>query len=385
MSKGCSFCNVVANLSFMSSGAGSSPFGRDQSKQYIEEAKINGSCLVAIGCPGHILFPEPKDLSQKRFLTKAMFLNAQLSFGTPHAMDLISLQNQGLKSLLWRMMELGAAPNVADFYPTFAGLDPQGIRREISECLKEMFGIWEIYIKERREERHANAHNTSNTDFLGVFLSNGLDDDQINWLVIELFSAGVDTPTTTVEWAIAELLKNKQAMKTLQQELETKINRNPIQESQVSQLPYLTTCVKETLRLHPPAPLMIPHCSTEACELMNFIVPKNTRVLVNAWAIGRDPLVWEDSELFKPERFLDSSLDFKTQNFNFLPFGSGRRMCPGLPMATRQLPLILASLIHCFDWSLPNGEDPALLDMNDKFGITLQKEQPLLIVPKRKL
>ncbi|KDP34506.1 hypothetical protein JCGZ_11056 [Jatropha curcas] len=203
-------------------------------------------------------------------------------------------------------------------------------------------------------------------------------------LALELFSAGVDTTTTTVEWAIAELLKNKQAMKTLQQELETEINRNPIQESQVSQLLYLNACVKETLRLHPPAPFLLPHCATEACELMNFVVPKNTRVLVNVWAIARDPLIWEDSELFKPERFLHSGLDFKSQNFDFLPFGSGRRICPGLPMAIRQLPMILASLIHHFDWSLPNGEDPALLDMTDKFGITLQKEQPLFIVPKRK-
>ncbi|KDP34502.1 hypothetical protein JCGZ_11052 [Jatropha curcas] len=297
--------------------------------------------------------------------------------------DFMSLQNQGLKSLLWRMIELAAAPNVADFYPIFVELDLQGIRRQMAKCLKEMFGICEIYIKERRE-RHANAHNASSTDFLDVFLSNGLDDDQINWLFMELFSAGVDTTTTTVEWAIAELLKNKQAMKTLQQELETKINRNPIQESQVSQLLYLNACVKETLRLHPPAPFLLPHCATEACELMNFVVPKNTRVLVNVWAIARDPLIWEDSELFKPERFLHSGLDFKSQNFDFLPFGSGRRICPGLPMAIRQLPMILASLIHHFDWSLPNGEDPALLDMTDKFGITLQKEQPLFIVPKRK-
>ncbi|KDP34507.1 hypothetical protein JCGZ_11057 [Jatropha curcas] len=246
-----------------------------------------------------------------------------------------------------------------------------------------MFGIWEIYIKERRE-RNENAHNASNTDFLDVFLSNGLDDDQINWLFMELFSAGSDTTTASVEWAMAELLKNKQAMKTLEQELETEINKNPIQESQVSQLPYLNACLKETLRLHPPVPFLIHH-STEAGEIMDFVVPKNTRVLVNIWAITHDPFIWEDLELFKPERFLDSGLDFKSQNFDFLPFGSGRRMCPGLPMATRQLPLILASLIYCFDWSLPNDEEPALLDMNDKFATALQKEQPLLIVPKRKL
>ncbi|EEF51432.1 (S)-N-methylcoclaurine 3'-hydroxylase isozyme 1 [Ricinus communis] len=300
--------------------------------------------------------------------------------------DLIGFENQigGVKSLLWSMMEMATSPNIAEFYPILAPLDPQGLKRKMTKCLKEMFGVWEIYIKERRRT-HDHDHAAPKTDFLDIFLSNGFDDDQINWLVMELLSAGTDTTSTSVEWAMAELLKNKEAMKKVREELDREINKNPIKESHVSQLPYLNACVKETLRLHPPAPFLIPRRATENCEVMNYTIPKDSQVLVNVWAIGRDPSVWEDPSSFKPERFLGSSLDVKGHDFELIPFGSGRRICPGLPMATRQLSLVLASLIHCFDWSLPNGGDPAKVDMTEKFGITLQMEHPLLIIPKPKL
>ncbi|KAF2320321.1 hypothetical protein GH714_027116 [Hevea brasiliensis] len=199
---------------------------------------------------------------------------------------------------------------------------------------------------------------------------------------MELFSAGTDTTTTTIEWAVAELIKNK-LMRKVREELEREINKDYIHESNVSQLPYLNACIKETLRLHPPAPFLVPRRAIENCEVMNYTIPKDSQILVNVWATGRDPSAWEDPLLFKPERFLNSSLDLKGHDYEFLPFGSGRRICPGLPMATRQLPMILASLIHCFDWSLENNEDPAELNMTEKFGITLQKEHPLLIVPKK--
>ncbi|KAF2320318.1 hypothetical protein GH714_027108 [Hevea brasiliensis] len=240
-----------------------------------------------------------------------------------------------------------------DFYPILAGLDPQGLRRKSLKCVQEMYAIWEIYVKERRQKHGQDAPKN---DFLDAFLANGFQDDQINWLTLELFSAGTDTTTTTIEWAVAELIKNKQVMRKF-----------------------------ETLRLHPPAPFLVPRRAVENCEVMNYTIPKDSQILVNVWAIGRDTSAWEDPLLFKPERFLGSHLDLKGRDYEFLPFGSGRRICPGLPMATRQLPLILASLIHCFDWSPENGEDGAELNMTEKFGITLQKEHPLLIVPKRKL
>ncbi|KAF8380318.1 hypothetical protein HHK36_027800 [Tetracentron sinense] len=124
-------------------------------------------------------------------------------------------------------------------------------------------------------------------------------------------------------------------------------------------------------------------CAT--CQVMNYTIPKDSQVIVNVWAMGRDPAIWEDPLTFKPERFLNSDLDFKGNDFEFVPFGGGRRICPGLPMAVRQIHLTLASLIHKFEWSLPHNMQPNQLDMNEKFGLTLQKEHPLLLIPKLRM
>ena len=181
---------------------------------------------------------------------------------------------------------------------------------------------------------------------------------------------------------MAELIKSPESMEKVREELAREISDNLIKFSDLPQLPYLQACLKETLRLHPPAPLLLPRRASVTCEVMNYTIPKDSLIWVNVWAIGRDPMNWEDPLVFKPERFLNSTVDFKGNNLEFIPFGAGRRICPGLPMAARLLPLALASLIHFFDWSLPNGTTPDELDMNDKFGVTLQKEQPLLIIPE---
>ncbi|KAG8375431.1 hypothetical protein BUALT_Bualt10G0099300 [Buddleja alternifolia] len=149
-------------------------------------------------------------------------------------------------------------------------------------------------------------------------------------------------------------------MNKLQQELQ---NRNNIRESDISQLPYLNACVKETVRMHPPIPLL-PHSAQSTCQVMNYTVPKDSLVFVNLWAIGHDSMVWEDYEL--------------------LPFGAGRRMCPGLPYANKQVHLILASLIGCFNWSVPNNGDPSELEMNEKYAVPFHKDKPLLLIPLRK-
>lgn len=140
-------------------------------------------------------------------------------------------------------------------------------------------------------------------------------------------------------------------MTRVQDELAKEITEDSPIESHLNQLPYLQACMKETLRLHPPAPLLIPHQALESCKVMDYTIPKNAQVTVNAWAIGRDP------------------------------FGAGRRICPGLPMAAKHVPLIVASLIHFFEWSLPHGKDPTELDMAEKYNMTMQKKQPLVLVP----
>ena len=202
----------------------------------------------------------------------------------------------------------------------------------------------------------------------------------------ELFGAGSETSNSAVEWIMAELIKNPRCMKIVQEELAREIiGCDVVKESDLPKLTYLQACLKEVLRLHPVGPLLLPHRAIESCTVMNYTIPKGSQILVNVWAIGRDPRLWEDPSVFKPERFLNSSLDFKGNDFEFFPFGSGRRMCPGMPLAAKQIPMIVASFIHSFDWSLPQGKDLKDIDMTEKYGIAMRMEQSLILVPKAKL
>ncbi|KAF6133881.1 hypothetical protein GIB67_040645 [Kingdonia uniflora] len=294
--------------------------------------------------------------------------------------DFISLEDDGIggdvKENIRRISEIGSTPNLADYYSILGGLDLQGLNKNLTECVRRLFASWELLIKERRESKRRTTR-----DFLDVLLSNGFNDEQINYFIFDLFVAGTDTSTSTIEWAVAELIKNQEIMDKVSEELANEIKGNILQESELPRLHYLNACVKETLRLHCPIPIA-PHRAMEKCSLMGYTIPKGTPVWMNLWAIGRDPTSWKDPLTFNPRRFLNSDLDFKGNDFEFVPFGSGRRMCPGLSFATKLIPLVIASLIHQFDWSLPIDMCPTKLDMNEKFGITLQKEQPLLLIPK---
>lgn len=189
--------------------------------------------------------------------------------------------------------------------------------------------------------------------------------------------------STTLEWAMTELIRNKEAFAKLPDEV-TKARKGTkaLTDSDLARLPYLQACIKETLRLHPPNPLLVPRCALQTCEVMNFKIPKGCLVVVNAYAIGRDPKTWEDPLNFIPERFLGSNVDVKGTHYELLPFGGGRRICAGYPLALREIQLLLASLVYAFDWLLPPGADPSNIDMSEKFAIPMTKEKPLLLIPK---
>ncbi|KAF2603793.1 hypothetical protein F2Q70_00027292 [Brassica cretica] len=157
-----------------------------------------------------------------------------------------------------------------------------------------------------------------------------------------------------------------------------------VEESDISELPYLQAVMKEVFRLHPAAPLLVPRKAESDVEVLGFMVPKDTQVLVNVWAIGRDPSVWENQTRFEPERFLGKEVDVRGRDYELTPFGAGRRICPGLPLAVKIVPLMLASLLYSFDWKLPNGVPSEDLDMDETFGLTLHKTNPLHAVPVRK-
>jgi len=158
--------------------------------------------------------------------------------------------------------------------------------------------------------------------------------------------------------------------------------KQEIEESDVRQLKYLQAIVKETFRLHPPAPLLLPRQAETTTEIRGYTVPKGTRVLVNVWAIGQDRKLWAEPEKFVPERFLEKEIDFRGRDFELVPFGSGRRICPGLPLAARMVHLMLSTLLHRFEWRLPADVERNGVDMSETFGVTLGMSTPLQAIAK---
>lgn len=197
-----------------------------------------------------------------------------------------------------------------------------------------------------------------------------------------MFIAGSDTSGSTTEWAMAELLRNPEVMQKARKELIQVIGiNNEVKESDIPRLAYIQAIVKETLRLHPPVPLLLPYVAGNDVEVSGYTIHKGTQVLINAWSIGRNPNFWDDPLLFQPERFLRSNIDFNGRDFEYLPFGAGRRICPGLSLANRMINLMVAAFIHSFEWELPEGVTPEKLDMSEQYGITLKKLAPLCAIP----
>ncbi|XP_057950578.1 probable (S)-N-methylcoclaurine 3'-hydroxylase isozyme 2 [Malania oleifera] len=295
--------------------------------------------------------------------------------------DLTNLERRGageeFEELIKRFLELISLPNISDLYPILGRWDIQGIQKKGLEIFRRMSTIWNNIVKERRQGKASRSR-----DLMDALSEIGFNNDQMNQFFLELFMAGTENTAEITVWTMAELIKNHEAMDKLHEELANVVHGNIVRESHLPQLPYLEACVKETMRLHPPAPFLLAHRNLEACKVMGYDIPKDSQVLVNVWAISRDPKHWEDALSFKPERFLNSSLDYKGHNFEFLPFGAGRRICPGLPIAARQIPLLVATLVHLFNWSLPGNMDAAKLDMAEKFATALKKEQPLYLIPR---
>ncbi|KAK8300160.1 hypothetical protein V6Z12_D05G369300 [Gossypium hirsutum] len=209
-----------------------------------------------------------------------------------------------------------------------------------------------------------------------------LTDNNIKAVLLDVFTAGSETSATAVEWAMSEMIKNPRVMTKAQAEVRQVFEgKGNVNETGVHQLKYLKCVIKETLRLHPVVPLLIPRESSKNCVVNGFEIPAKTRVIVNAWAIGRDPNHWVEPEKFEPERFVNSSVDFMGTNFELIPFGAGRRICPGILFALPNVELPLAQLLFHFDWKFPGGMKQEDMDMTEKFGVSMKRENDLVLVP----
>lgn len=190
-----------------------------------------------------------------------------------------------------------------------------------------------------------------------------------------------------VIWAMTELVKNPNSMKKVQEELRNAThNKGCLNNDDLKDLKYFKAVVKEALRLHPAVPLLVTREAIRKSTIKGYDILPKTLVQVNAWAIGRDPKSWnDDPEKFMPERFLESPIDFKGRDFELLPFGAGRRMCPGLNLGVANTELALANLLYSFDWELPSGLTKEDIDTDVLPGISMHKKNPLCLVAKSHL
>jgi 4-hydroxyphenylacetaldehyde oxime monooxygenase len=201
----------------------------------------------------------------------------------------------------------------------------------------------------------------------------------------DTFLGGIDTSSVTMLWAMSELIRKPRVLKKAQDEVRAVVDSNKqerVQPDDVPKLEYLKMVVKETLRLHPPATLLLPRETMRDVKIGGYDVPARTRVFVNAWAIGRDPASWTaDAEEFNPDRFEASDVDYNGAHFELVPFGAGRRVCPGLAMGVTNVEFTLANLLYCFDWTLPAGMKPEDVSMEEAGGLTFHRKTPLVLVP----
>ncbi|XP_042457677.1 cytochrome P450 71A1-like [Zingiber officinale] len=251
---------------------------------------------------------------------------------------------------------------------------------------------WDDLLDQVIKEHEERVSSDDEKDFVDVLISlqkdpvleSILTPEVIKALLQDMFAAGTETSYITLEWAMAELVRNPSKMQKLQDQVRSVAGGGGkmVKEEELCQMPYLKAVIKETFRLHPPIPLLLPRELLDDCPVQGYNIQKKTRLFVNAWAMGRDPKCWEAPFEFQPERFMDGEVDFTGNDLRFIPFGAGRRICPGLNFAVASLELALANLVHRYDWELPVGLSREEFGMEEVAGLMVQREGRLNVVAK---
>ncbi|KAM5571873.1 hypothetical protein ABKV19_012112 [Rosa sericea] len=290
------------------------------------------------------------------------------------------------KELLWEFTELLRSLYIGDYIPWLAWLSRvNGLEAKLDKVAKQFDDFLDRVIQDRVDHRsktsgssghvnHADPNKEDEKDFVDVLLEiqegnlSGLliDTVSIKALILDMFGGGTDSTYSVIEWTMAELLRHPRVMKKLQSEIE---------------MNYLKAVIKETLRLHPPFPVLS-RMSGQDVEIKGYKIKANTRIVVNMWQIGRDPKSYNKPEEYEPERFLNknSGVSYKGNDFRLIPFGAGRRVCPGIQFAMAVNEIALANLVHKFDWALPGGASGDDLDMTESTGMPTHRKHPLKAV-----
>ncbi|XVE96053.1 hypothetical protein REPUB_Repub02eG0188100 [Reevesia pubescens] len=305
-----------------------------------------------------------------------------------------------VRKLVQATAELTGQFNLSDFICFCKNFDLQGMNKKLKAVRDKFDTMMDKIIKEHEEARKRKEDGGDRDtvkDLLDILLDISeeqssemkLTRENIKAFILDIFAAGTDTSAVTTEWALAELINHPNIMEKAREEIDIIVGRNRIvEESDITNLPYLQAIIKETLRLHPTGPMIVRE-SCENCTIRGYDIPAKTRLFVNVWAIGRDPNHWENPLEFRPERFVSTEgsgkiqLDVRGQHFHLLPFGSGRRSCPGTTLALQVVQTSLAAMIQCFDWEVDGAN--GTVDMKEGPGLTLPRAHPLICIPVPRL
>ncbi|KAK7349305.1 hypothetical protein VNO77_06568 [Canavalia gladiata] len=297
------------------------------------------------------------------------------------------------KKMLDELFLLNGVLNIGDFIPWINFLDLQGYIKRM-KALSKKFDKFMEHVLDEHIERMKSVKDYVAKDMVDVLLQLAEDPNLevklerhgVKAFTQDLIAGGTESSAVTVEWAICELLRRPEIFKKATEELDRVIGRERwVEEKDIVNLPYINAIAKETMRLHPVAPMLVPRLAREDCNIDGYDIPKGTQVLVNVWTIGRDPAVWDNPTQFQPERFLDKEIDVKGHDYELLPFGAGRRMCPGYPLGLKVIQSSLANLLHGFNWRLPYNTNKDDLNMEEIFGLSTPKKIPLQTVAEPRL
>ncbi|XP_022843744.1 cytochrome P450 81E8-like [Olea europaea var. sylvestris] len=279
-------------------------------------------------------------------------------------------EGKHFRELIDEAFALGGASNPGDFLPLLRWIDYKGLQKKMIRVGRKMDSFLQGLIDERRLKKSENTmidHLLSLQDSLPEYYT----DTIIKGIIMVMLNAGTDTSAVTIEWALSSLLNHPEKLERAKAEIDNLVgNDRLVEESDLSNLHYLQAIISETFRLFPAAPLLVPHESSDNCKIGGYDIPRGTILLVNAWAIHRDPTVWDDPTSFKPERF---DVGEVTPS-KLMPFGMGRRSCPGAGLAQRVVGLTLGSLVQCFEWQRSNEEK---IDLKEGKGLSMPKAVPL--------
>ncbi|AES98823.1 putative premnaspirodiene oxygenase [Medicago truncatula] len=350
---------------------------RVQSFRYIREEEVSNLVKSISASEGSIV-----NLSHKIFLMTSG-ITTRAAFGKR------SKHQEAFKSAIKEIASLLGEFCIADVYPSVKMFQwVSRAKTKVEKLHKEIDMILQDIIVD-----HKNIHKeeSKDEDLVDTLLKiqqendhshNPLTDNNMKAIILDMFGAGTETSSGAVLWGISEMVKNPKIMEKAQAEVRKVFDKKGyVDETELHQLIYLKSIIRETLRLHPSVPLLVPRESRERCQINGYEIPAKTRVAINVWAIGRDERYWAEAESFKPERFLNSTIDFKGTNFEYIPFGAGRRMCPGMAFGLSNIELPLAQLLYHFDWKLPNGMKNEELDMTESFGMAIGRKHDLCLIP----